>query len=269
MQLEIITAEPKKTRRLIPILFVHGAWHAAWCWHENFMPYFAEKGYMCYALSLRGHGKSENDKSLRWTSGADYVEDVHRVVEYLQNIVPAKPILVGHSMGGYVVQKYLEKYDAAAAVLLASIPVMGTLPFFLRMFRSHPLPMLKLVTLLRPKSLVEKPELAKAHFFSPDLPDDKFNRYFHQLHDESYRVALDTMLFSRPNPAKVNERKIPMLVLGGDNDAVFPVHEIKATARAYNTEAVIFENMAHDIMLEPRWQTAAEYMLTWLVENNL
>ena len=40
MQLEVITHKPKAVSST-PILFVHGAWHGAWCW-ENFLPYFAE-----------------------------------------------------------------------------------------------------------------------------------------------------------------------------------------------------------------------------------
>jgi pimeloyl-ACP methyl ester carboxylesterase len=28
-----------------PLLFVHGAWHAAWCWDENFLGFFADMGF--------------------------------------------------------------------------------------------------------------------------------------------------------------------------------------------------------------------------------
>ncbi len=88
-----------------PILFVHGVWHAAWCWDEHFLPYFAEKGFTAYALSLRHHGKSQSTGSIRWIRGAEYVEDVAQVVE----MIGQTPVLIGHSMGGYIVQKYLER----------------------------------------------------------------------------------------------------------------------------------------------------------------
>lgn len=42
-----------------PLVFVHGSYHGAWCWRENFMPYFAAAGYDTYAISLRGQGGSE------------------------------------------------------------------------------------------------------------------------------------------------------------------------------------------------------------------
>ena len=48
---EVFMAEEKT-----PVLFVHGAWHGAWCGDEHFLDFFADKGYRAVALSLRGHG---------------------------------------------------------------------------------------------------------------------------------------------------------------------------------------------------------------------
>lgn len=67
----------------VPLLFVHGASHAAWCWDEHFLDYFTEKGYRALALSLRGHGASSNSKPLRACSVADFVEDLVSVADSL------------------------------------------------------------------------------------------------------------------------------------------------------------------------------------------
>jgi hypothetical protein len=45
VNLETIKEEPASDARSTPILFVHGMWHAAWCWAEHFLPYFAQHGY--------------------------------------------------------------------------------------------------------------------------------------------------------------------------------------------------------------------------------
>lgn len=37
-----------------PLVFIHGSFHAAWCWAENWLPFFSHLGYDCYALSLLG-----------------------------------------------------------------------------------------------------------------------------------------------------------------------------------------------------------------------
>ena len=139
MKIELLSQKPDKQTHSTPILFVHGAWHGAWCWQEYFLPYFAQNGWEVYALSLRGHG--ESDGGIRWASGANYVADVAGVVEQIGR----PPILIGHSMGGYVVQKYLEAHDAPAGVLLASIPPQGILGFTLRIARQHPVALLKML----------------------------------------------------------------------------------------------------------------------------
>lgn len=28
-----------------PLLFIHGAWHAAWCWDDHFLDFFADWGF--------------------------------------------------------------------------------------------------------------------------------------------------------------------------------------------------------------------------------
>lgn len=96
VNLETIKEEPVSDVRSTPILFVHGMWHAAWCWSEHFLPYFARHGYVSHALTLRGHGGSEGWERLRWTSLAEYVSDVEQVVGHIGR----PPVLVGHSMGG-------------------------------------------------------------------------------------------------------------------------------------------------------------------------
>ena len=56
--LEVLCRMPAGEARPTPLLFVHGAYTAAWCWDENFLPWFAEQGYAAYAVSLSGHGAS-------------------------------------------------------------------------------------------------------------------------------------------------------------------------------------------------------------------
>ncbi len=262
MQLEIITQEPKSDPQPTPILFVHGAWHGAWCWEEHFLPYFADRGYASHALSLRGHGTSAGRERLRWTRIADYVTDVAQVVGQL----PQPPILVGHSMGGLVVQKYLETHQAPAAVLLASVPVRGILSTTLRIAVRHPWPFLKANLTLSLYPIIGTPDLTREAFFSADISPEKLNEYFARLQDESYLAFLDMLAFNLPKPKRV---ETPLLVLGAANDVMFHPGEIEATGRAYHTRAEIFPNMAHDMMLEAGWQAAADRILGWLEEQNL
>lgn len=57
-ELEVLCHAPAGAARSTPLLFVHGAYVAAWCWAENFLPWFAARGWAAYAVSLSGDRKS-------------------------------------------------------------------------------------------------------------------------------------------------------------------------------------------------------------------
>jgi pimeloyl-ACP methyl ester carboxylesterase len=245
-----------------PLLFVHGAWHAAWCWDEYFLNFFADRGYRALALSLRGHGSSPTRKPLRACSIADYVEDVRLVADSL----PTRPVVIGHSLGGFVVQKYLETHDAPGAVLMASMPPKGNFGSGLRWLRQHPWHFTKIVTTGRSLAYVNTLELARERLFSAQLPDSQVVHYAALLQEESTRIGLDCLVLNLPRPKRVTT---PVLVLGADKDAAHTAREVRATARAYRTEAEFFPDMGHNMMLEPGWAGVAERIQVWLGTHGL
>ena len=171
------------------------------------------------------------------------------------------PVLVGHSMGGMVVQKYLESHATPAAVLLASVPPGGVGPATLRVGFGHPLRFMKANLAMSMLPLLGTPQLAREYLFSPGMPEDKVKTYCSRLQDESYRAYLDMMGMDLPRPERV---KVPILVMGATDDRLITPAEVEATARAYQTQAELLPGMAHDMMLEAGWQAAADRILTWL-----
>lgn len=257
MALEVLNRRPVAPSGCAPLLLVHGAWHGAWCWAVHFMDYFAAQGFEVHALSLRGHGASSGRSALRWARVADYVADVAAVARQLSS----PPVLVGHSMGGLVVQNYLAQHAAPAAVLMASVPPAGIGPTAVRLARHHPWVFAQANATFSLYPLVATPARARELFFSDALPETQVQAYWARLQDESVLAFLDMLAFDLPRPAQV---KAPMLVLGGSEDALFRPDEVEATAQAYNTRAVLFQGMAHDLMLEPQWKTVAAHMAAWV-----
>jgi pimeloyl-ACP methyl ester carboxylesterase len=241
---------------------VHGAWHAAWCWDEHFLDFFADNGYRALALSMRGHGGSSASKPIRHMSIADYVDDVVTVAAGL----PTPPVMIGHSMGGFVVQKYLERQQAPAGVLLASIPSRGIGPFLLRWTKRQPWPMTWALLTGKSLQIFRSPEIVREKFFSQKTPEAELLRYAALLQEESQRVSLDASLLLLPHPKRVTT---PLLVLGAGLDGCFTVKEVHATARAYGTEAEIFPDMGHNMMLEPGWAAVAERIHSWLTSQRI
>jgi pimeloyl-ACP methyl ester carboxylesterase len=259
--LEVIDKGCVSESHPVPLLFVHGAWHAAWCWDKYFLNFFADKGYRALAVSLRGHGSSPTPK-LRACSLADYVEDVGLVADSL----PTRPVLIGHSLGGLIVQKYLESHDAPAGVLMASMPPRGNLGSGLRWLKQHPWHFTKMLTTGKSLAYVNTLQLARERFFSAQMPDSQVLQYAMRLQEESTRIGLDCLLLNLPRPKRVTTT---LLVLGADNDGAHTRKEIRATARAYRTEAEFFLNMGHDMMLEPGWAAVAERIHSWLGTHGL
>jgi pimeloyl-ACP methyl ester carboxylesterase len=246
----------------VPLLFVHGAWHAAWCWDENFLRFFADKGYRALAVSLRGHGNSPTDKPLRTCSVADFVEDISEVADSL----PTPPVIIGHSMGGFIVQKYLESHDAPAGVLMTSMPPQGNLGSAVRWMKQHPWHFTKMVITGKALPYISASHLARERFFSAQTPESHVVKYAARLQEDSARVGIDCLVLSLPRPKRVTT---PLLVLGADEDGAHTRKEVLATARAYCTEAEFIPNMGHNMMLEPGWAAVAERIHTWLGAHRL
>lgn len=53
-KIKVSPDEKKEKSQNPPLVFVHGSFHAAWCWAEHWLPFFSQNGYDCYALSLLG-----------------------------------------------------------------------------------------------------------------------------------------------------------------------------------------------------------------------
>ena len=101
-----------------PVLLVHG-----WCCdHTYFAPqfeHFAERGHRVVAVDLRGHGKS--DKPPQRYSMQDFADDLAWMCQRLEL---AKPVVVGHSMGGIVAFDLAARYpDLPSAVVMLDAAV--------------------------------------------------------------------------------------------------------------------------------------------------
>ena len=260
-QLEIIEAYPRGGGTGRPLLFLHGAFAGAWCWSKYFLPYFAEQGFRACAVSLRGHGGSPGRDRLDWLSISDYVHDLGEAV----NTVGGDPVLIGHSMGGFVVQKYLERSSAAGAVLMASVPPQGLLAASLTLAFSNP-GLFADVNSMMHRGRASLATMQHALFANP-VSMDELKIYYRLMQPESQRAMWDMTFFDLPHLRR--ERCPPMLVLGAERDILVPPSHAEQAARAYGVEAEIFPGMGHVMMLEADWQKVADRIIAWLRANKL
>ncbi len=259
-RLELISRLPAGKART-PVLFVHGAYTGAWCWAEHFLDWFAAAGHPAHAVSLSGHGGSRGRRVLDSFSIDDYVRDVAEVADTFTTA----PVLVGHSMGGFVVQKFLERRDAPAAVLMCSVPPQGLMGSAVNLMFNKPSLMGELNRLLAGAGASAR-ALREALFAQP-VDEDDLQRYYRLSQSESQRAIWDMSLFNLPDTRRV--KRTPLLVLGAQHDHLIPSSLVDMTAHAYDVEPRILAGMGHGLMLERDWQDGAALIDTWLKENGL
>lgn len=260
-QLEILQARPAKDGGKRPLLFVHGAFSGAWCWNEHFLPYLAKKGHRACALSLSGHGGSPGRERLDWLSIGDYVNDLEQAVE----AVGGDPVLVGHSMGGFVVQKYLERTRASGVVLMAAVPPHGLLTASLSLAFSNP-QLFSDVNSMMHHGRVSLDALQHVLFAKP-VEVEKLRACYRRMQPESQRAMWDMTFFNMPYVPR--DRRPPMLVLGAACDVLVPASQAEQAATYYGTTAEIFPDMGHLMMLEAEWQKVADRIIGWMQESGL
>ena len=229
-----------------PLLFVHGLGHGAWCW-EHWLGAAADAGYPAYAVSLRGHGGSPG--RLRTARLGQYVDDVVATAESL----PRPPVLVGHSMGGLVVQQTLARYAARAAVLVAPIPATPAVPSLVAIARRHPLDALRIV--------VGGSLPLRADYLFHELAPADAHRHTDRCHGESAVVQYQLLLHK---PAGKPLGAPPVLVLATPDDRLVPIRGIRSTAVRYGATLQEFPGMGHDLMLDARWREPFDAMIGWL-----
>lgn len=255
--IEHIIQQPVKRTHATPLFFQHGAWHGAWCW-QQWMDHFSALGYEVHAINLPGHGKSPYKKHVNLYSLNEYAEILASQVE----ILSPKPVVIGHSLGGAVVQKYLENHQLPGAVLLAPLPSKGSLTMTLRLIRRHPVPILSGMLRWNMYDWVRTSELAQYLFLNANTAID-VGAFQKKLVREPIRSGTDTFFpFAKLNPART-----PVLVVGAEKDNIFTVDEQVSTAKKYDAKCVIIKNEAHNLMMESGWKQTADVIDNWIAHE--
>jgi pimeloyl-ACP methyl ester carboxylesterase len=254
MKLELLENNPFKILNKKPLLFIHGMFHGAWCFEEYYLPYLEKKGYKAFAMSLSNHGNSGRRKNFNLLTIKQYVKDIEEVIDR----IGSEPILAGHSMGGFVVQKYLEKNAHKKAILMASVPPYGIWGVTFRVLKNYPLTYLKTNVTLNLKHLVNDKYIFKKLIFTDDTSYEEIEKYHNKLDSESFSAYFGMLGFNLVKPKKINTK---FLVIGGEKDQSLVLKDLKKTAKIYHTNPVILEGVGHNLMLDKQWQKGLDKII--------
>ena len=259
--LEVLFWPDTETAARTPLLFVHGAYVGAWCWAEHFLPWFGAQGFPVHALSLRGHGESGGRDRLHQSGLNEYADDLAAVTATL----PRPPVLVGHSMGAMVVQKYLERASAPAAAFLCPVPPTGLLPASFALAMTQP----ALFAEINSMAAGGRPSAAALQnaLFAQPLSPEKLRHHHARMQAESRRALMDMSGWGLPQRWRMD---LPAsIVIAAEKDALIPCVQAELAARHLDADYHLLPGLGHAVMLEAGWKAAATVLLDWIETQGL
>lgn len=252
------------------IVFIHGMYMNPLCW-EHWIEYFQSKGYQCLAPAWPGRDQpidvlrsQHPDPQLGRLTLSDVISQYADVVKSL----PEKPVLIGHSMGGLVVQLMLQNTPVAAGVAIDSAPPMGILTTKWSFLKSNWPHVNPFVPQGNPIEMTfSRFQYTFVNGLSLNEQRAAFERY---VVPESRRVPRQSLT------AKVNFKQVhlPLLMIAGSADHLIPASLNRANYRRYQPiDSLItfkeFPGRNHFILGQPGWEEIAGYIFTWLNEKGV
>jgi len=284
--LEVLTSQPKGQSLEKPaLLFVHGSYHAAWCWAEKFMPWFEARGYACHAVSMRAQGNSDRPSTGKAAGPlTTHTSDLAHYIqtEFIDHGLPA-PVIVAHSFGGIVLQKYVHgiakpgtQTDRSKATQFGHYPQLSGVAYLaslppsnkemgMRFVKKNPMLALKFMWHSMTRSVVTHPDTVAPFYFSHDIPRAELVKYQQQMAVSSPMRLVDMADVSKSMPIPPPPSHAPpAFILGGQDDKVVDTEAIHELAAFYKVDPVILPGLAHDVALDTRWEHAAQSLESWL-----
>jgi non-heme chloroperoxidase len=260
-----------------PVVFVHGLWLHADSW-GGWVERFRAAGYAPIAPGWPGDSSTIEETRNQPERVAGY--GIDDVVEHYSRVIgglEAKPIVIGHSFGGLVVQRLLGQDLAAAAVAIDPAPIKGVLnlpPSALRVAS---------VALRNPANKKRAVALTAKQFrygFGNALSEEESNELYERWTIPSPAKPLFEAAFanfSPRSPAKVNTQNAtrgPLLLTAGGEDHTVPPAITKSTLKQYRrspaaTDYKEVPGRGHSLTIDNGWHEVADAVLAWLKEHSL
>ena len=258
LEVRYVFPRPNRRNSNPPLLFVHGAYCDAWCWEVYILPWFAAAGYPAYALSLRGHGKSPGREEMGSLHLDDYIDDIRQVVAEL----PARPVLIGHSMGATLVERLVGEESFPGAALICPVPPSGLLPVLTRLWWGRPEFFWNAQKLHRGAIDPVAMSTLREFYFTTNAAPEVLAGAMRHLSPESPSAVME--LAWRGMSSRAEDHATPMCVVAAGNDALFTPEDAQATAARHGVDAIVLDGLPHMLMLEPGWERLAHTLLEWI-----
>ena len=252
-----------KTRTIV---FIHGMFMTPLCW-EHWIDRFQTKGYRCIAPPWPGRDKSIETQRKNYPDPELAKLKLSDIVEHLVNVITGldeKPVLIGHSMGGLVVQLLLQRDLAIAGVAIDPAPPMGVFTTAWSFLRAN-------FPAINPLLISQPVRMSFAQFqyaFVNTLPlGEQRAAYDRYVVPESRRVPTQSLT----SAGKVDFAKAhaPLLITAGEKDHIIPASLNRTNYNKYKASPSVtdfkeFPGRDHFVIGSKGWVEVADFIETWL-----
>jgi non-heme chloroperoxidase len=260
-----------------PVVFIHGLWLHADSW-GSWVNLFRERGYAPVAPGWPGDAETVDAtrKAADEVAGFGIGEVVDHYARSISGL-SAKPILIGHSFGGLIVQRLLGDDLGVAGVAIDAAPIKG--------IYSLPPSALKVasIALKNPANRKRAVSLTPEQFrygFGNALTEMESRELYERWTIPSPGRPLFQAAFANfapSSPAKVdtkNATRGPLLLTAGGKDHTVPPAIPRAANKRYRrstamTELKEFPGRGHSLCMDHGWREVADTVLDWLAARSL
>jgi pimeloyl-ACP methyl ester carboxylesterase len=236
------------------------------CW-QGWRQRFERSGYDCIAPAWPHHDRPvaelrrSPDPALASLTIGQVADHYARIVSAL----PAAPILIGHSLGGLLVQLLLDRGLGMAGVGIGAPPPRGAvrgLSFGCGAFPS----------LLTLRGWKRAPTLSLRRFsanFAQTLPvAERAALHRRYLVPEARKILFEAALGIGTSVNFGNADRSPLLLVTGEEDRIVRPSVVRAVYRAYlrspvETAMRIVPRRSHWLLTEPGWEEVADFCIAW------
>lgn len=253
------------------IVFITGAFIGNNCWDE-WKIYFESHGYRC--LVMPWPYKDASPEALRNRDPETPIASItlnelmDRFVLFIGSL-PEKPIVIGHSLGGLIVQLLLQRGLAPAGVAIHPFPASGG-GYRFSLLREW----WEAMGFFTPSG---EPYLMSFKKWKADVTtgmscEQQKELYYKYVVPESKLLIRDLLTRkARVHPEYVS---MPLLILSGGLDRVSPPLQNYRQYRKYAAISTTIgykelKGFNHLIFGSPRWVEIADYILSWLRDKDI
>jgi pimeloyl-ACP methyl ester carboxylesterase len=258
---------------LVPVVFVHGLWLLSSSW-QRWRELFESNGYTTLAPGW------PDDPATVEEAKAHPEVFAHKMVQavtdhYLAGIsrLQKKPVVIGHSFGGLIVQKIAGEGVAAVTVAIDNAPFKGVLPLPISSLKSAA------PVLGNPLNLGKAIALTFDQFkygWANNLDDTEAHELYESFHVPASGAPLFQAAVANFNPFggethvdSKNADRGPLLIIAGDSDNTVPLAITEASYKIQSknpgiTEIERIKGRGHSLVIDHGWNEVADAALAFV-----